>query len=436
MLAPLLVALVLAADAPPEAPAPQKRVLIAVPDLVPLGVSAQMAQNLTAVIAAELGRYDNVRAISGREIAVVLGMERQKSLVGCEDDSCMSSVADALGAEKVLSGQIGTIEESVVFTLQLTDVRAARVDGRVVKVVPVGKNQIIDAVRGAITELMGKATSRNQPPRLAVTRSVVAHQGERVELDASRSYDPDGDPLATEWRQVDGPPALLETTPAGLAGFTAAEVGHYVFQVSVTDGRSPPIEHPVQVEVLKNRPLQVGLGLALFGPFNRYIDTDGVGGIFRNRTPLGPKLDLGLWLSDRWQLIGGAEILYMKTWTEDENRQNFEYLSFNLVAGIRRYFGFGVFNLFAEATAGSARLFFVIKQNGVARSPGAQAILGEVRGGVDVPLGERVGLMLHVGVRAQANTEPLPAYPNVTFVFSPWGFFWGIQGAAAAYARF
>src|SRR5439155_17203807 len=129
------------------------------------------------VMAAELGRYERVRVISSREIAMLLGVERQKELLGCHDDACTTQLAGALGAEKILSGQIGIIEQSVVFTLQLTDVRTAKVEGRVVKVVPLGKNQIVDAMRSTVTELMGSAASRNQPPRLAVRDALTAHQG-------------------------------------------------------------------------------------------------------------------------------------------------------------------------------------------------------------------------------------------------------------------
>src|SRR5262249_44502050 len=159
----------------------------------------------------------------------------------------VSQLAGALGADKILGGQIGTVEQSIVFTLQLTDVKTARVDGRVVKVVPTGKNQLVDAVRAAVTTPMGNASSRNQLPRLAGREALVAHTGDTVRLDASRCYDPDGDPLQTEWRQLDGPPALLEGAKEATASFLATEVGHYTFRVSVTDGRSTPVTLVVSV---------------------------------------------------------------------------------------------------------------------------------------------------------------------------------------------
>ncbi|MBL8954818.1 MAG: hypothetical protein JNK82_28835 [Myxococcaceae bacterium] len=426
----LLVALLVTTQAPTQT-------LVAVPELTPLGVSAEQAQNLTAVIAAELGRYDHVRVISSREIVMLLGVERQKELLGCADESCITQLAGGMGAEKILSGQLGTVEQSLVFTLQLTDVRSARVDGRVVKVVPAGKNLLVDAVRAAVTSLMGTATSRNQAPRVSVRTAIEAHQRETVRLDASHCYDPDGDPLQIEWRQLDGPPALLETAREGVATFVASEVGHYTFRVSVTDGRSAPVVNTVEVDVLKLRPFSLGLGAQVFSPFNRFVTTDGVGGDFRNRVPVGPKLEIGLWLSEQWQLFGAGELGFMQTFTltDGPNGSTLDYTAFNMFSGIRFYVLLGAFKLFAQIELGSSRLFLTVRQQDQVLKPNVLALMGGVSGGVDLPLTERWGLALTVGLRAQGNTEAMPTLPGNTFTFSPGGFYWGLQFALWPYLR-
>jgi hypothetical protein len=433
LIAPLLVALLATATA---AEPDNTSVMIAVPELVPLGVPGEMAQNLTAVIAAELGRYDRVRVLSNREMAMLLGVERQKELLGCSDDSCVSQLAGALGADKILSGQIGTIEQSVVLTLQLTNAKTARVEGRVVKVVPAGKNLIVDAVRASVTALMGTASSQNQLPRIAVNDAFIAHQHETLHLDASHCYDPDGDPLQTEWRQLDGPPALLEGAHEANASFIATEVGHYTFGVSVTDGRSAPVTQSVSVEVRRRRPFTIGIAGQVFAPFNRYVISDGAGGDFRNRTPSGPKLEVGLSLNENWQLIGTGELGFMHTFTlDDPSGPSLDYIAFSLLAGLRFNLSFGLFKLFAQASLGSSRLFLRLQQSGNVSNPGAQALIGELSGGVDLPLSEYFGILLSVGMRVQGNTEPVPQYPGFSFTFSPGGLFWGLQCAAGPYIR-
>ena len=44
-------------------------------------------------------------------------------------------------------------------------------------------------------------------------------------------------------------------------------------------------------------------------------------------------------------------------------------------------------------------------------------------------------ISLSVGLRAQGNTEALPALPGTSFTFSPGGLFWGLQFGLGPYLR-
>jgi hypothetical protein len=92
----------------------------------------------------------------------------------------------------------------------------------------------------------------NHPPRAAVRGEVrrSARSGERVELDASLSSDPDGQPLAFEWSAYpetgtyDGPDLAIDGAASARAALVAPMVDvprsiHLV--VSVTDAGAPPL---------------------------------------------------------------------------------------------------------------------------------------------------------------------------------------------------
>ncbi|MEN6447822.1 MAG: fibronectin type III domain-containing protein, partial [Syntrophaceae bacterium] len=62
---------------------------------------------------------------------------------------------------------------------------------------------------------------------------------QRVILDGSASYDPNGDTLSHSWAQVSGPvQVLLETPTSSVASFMGIKAGLYRFRLSCSDGRS------------------------------------------------------------------------------------------------------------------------------------------------------------------------------------------------------
>jgi hypothetical protein len=87
------------------AAAPQK---VASPGLKVVNLPAETGDFYSEHLALQLGR-EGLRVITGSEIRSLLGMERQKQLLGCSDESsnCMAELADALGANALLVGSVG-----------------------------------------------------------------------------------------------------------------------------------------------------------------------------------------------------------------------------------------------------------------------------------------------------------------------------------------
>ena len=119
-----------------------------------------------------------------------------------------------------------------------------------------------------------------------------------------------------------------------------------------------------------------------------------------------------------------------------ETFESFDYISFNVLIGARFYFPFDAFRLWAGVEIGSGRMFFHLKQGEVISNPVTQTVLAEGSAGADLPLGERFGVILKAGIRAQGNTEPMaPFREGITFQMSPGGLFWGVDGSLGAYLR-
>jgi hypothetical protein len=118
-LAPVLVALLLSANS-----APRK---VAVMDLESAGVDPALAQAASLLLPTEIrGRLPGVQVISSAEIRSMLGLEKSKQALGCEDDSCMAEIGGALGVDELISGKIGKVGRTIVIELRRNDVRASK----------------------------------------------------------------------------------------------------------------------------------------------------------------------------------------------------------------------------------------------------------------------------------------------------------------------
>ncbi len=101
-------------------------VRILVVDLQPKGgVLPDQAEIVTGLVTARLQRYPKVAVVSGADIREMIALEAQKQTTGCDDASCLSEVAGALGAELLVTGTLGRLGEQYIVTLNLIDVTKA-----------------------------------------------------------------------------------------------------------------------------------------------------------------------------------------------------------------------------------------------------------------------------------------------------------------------
>lgn len=94
-----------------------------------IGVDAQKVDFFAARFALELQGATGMPVVTPEEMSAVIGLERQRALLGCpEESSCLAELAGGLGADVLVLGTIARVGESWALTVKLVNAK----DGKVV----------------------------------------------------------------------------------------------------------------------------------------------------------------------------------------------------------------------------------------------------------------------------------------------------------------
>jgi TolB-like protein len=134
---------------------------LAVLELQPLGVPAETAAALTEAMTQELTRRGFFEVISSRDIQTLLGVERQKQLLGCSDDasSCITELAGALGSRFVLSGSLAKLGDALQLSVQMLDTQKGQPVARSVRLA-----NDVDTLVAQLPFALAEATATPLPP--------------------------------------------------------------------------------------------------------------------------------------------------------------------------------------------------------------------------------------------------------------------------------
>ena len=155
-----LVVLALAA-APGGAPG----LTLALPGLNAVNLNPGEGELYAELVAQHFTQH-GVKVMTARDLATVLGVERQKQLLGCAESSCLVEMTSALGADGVIAGDLGKLGDEYALNLKVLSSRdgsaLALQNARAASVRDL-PNVIEQTVRRLV---QGLATSTNHPELL------------------------------------------------------------------------------------------------------------------------------------------------------------------------------------------------------------------------------------------------------------------------------
>ncbi len=141
----------------PSAPAAKEQLLLLGLRPGP-GVSAETANSITDSVHSELAAIGVYAVLSNEELAAILGLERQRQLSGCSQESCLAELAGAMDSKRALIGDVTRVDADVIVNLSLIDPRNAKSLGRVGKTITAssGLGPVYEALKPMLYELVAQ----------------------------------------------------------------------------------------------------------------------------------------------------------------------------------------------------------------------------------------------------------------------------------------
>lgn len=157
--------------------APEKQEKISLKTLVmPLmgrrGVDQDLAAAMTAVVETTLSADAKRTVYSKRDLATVLDLEAQKSMVGCDSSSCMTELAAAMDVDSIVTGSMDKLGDTYLVSLVETDARTVKNVARVQGSCPAQETKLVSSVTALVNELLTKSGKKIVPHGTVVIQTV------------------------------------------------------------------------------------------------------------------------------------------------------------------------------------------------------------------------------------------------------------------------
>ena len=176
------------------------------------GVEASLAQLLDEALLVTLKKSGVYSSILGSsDVAQMLDHDQQKSILGCEEDSCLAEVGGALGVPYLGSCTLGKLGDRYLITLKVISTEDSKVLSRTMRQVD-NEGGLVEAVQGLVDEVnkeVHKAMPQGAAPEVAKgdappakkkrffalglgaagLGAVVAGAGVYVQVDAQSAFD-------------------------------------------------------------------------------------------------------------------------------------------------------------------------------------------------------------------------------------------------------
>jgi hypothetical protein len=122
------------------------------------GAGAQLANTTASLVAVSLSKVPGYAVLSADDIKAAADVDANRTMLGCDQTSCLAEMAQAMGADRVVHGSITRLGKTLVITLNLFDSATANGVGRETLQVD-DESTLPAAVESATRKLVGASAN-------------------------------------------------------------------------------------------------------------------------------------------------------------------------------------------------------------------------------------------------------------------------------------
>ncbi len=122
--------------------------------LAPKNMPVETVQILDLILVSELESTGKFAVIRPADIDAMIGLERMKDAAGCDNVTCATELASALGVELLMTGTVGKLGDEIVVELTLIDAAHEQVRHRGQATAPADERSYRDAIKRAVAAVL------------------------------------------------------------------------------------------------------------------------------------------------------------------------------------------------------------------------------------------------------------------------------------------
>lgn len=151
-------------------------------------VNEDVTTVLNELLLSEVDRVSSYVIIGASDINAMLGLDRMKAALGCDDVSCAAEIGGALGVDYLLAVNVGVLGEDLILSGKLINIDENQVAQRASEQISNDERFLLSGLRSLVGALLGDEEVGPRAPTAAVKEEELPAPEKRAFIELGAGY--------------------------------------------------------------------------------------------------------------------------------------------------------------------------------------------------------------------------------------------------------